>query len=70
MVSLLKLNLFDKMTELELQCVELAYSIAEEINGDVSRVPDEDMEAILLKLNRNNIQEIAEEIAELAHWFN
>ncbi len=58
------------MTELELQCVYRAYQLAEEINGDVSRVPDEDMEQILNKLNRNNIEQIASEIAELAHWFN
>ncbi len=58
------------MTELELRCVELAYQMAAEVNGDVSCVPDEDMEAILLKLNRNNVEEIASEIAELAHWFN
>ena len=58
------------MTELELQCVHLAYQLAEEINGDVSCVPDEDMEVILNKLNRNKVQEVAQEIADLAHWFN
>jgi phosphoribosyl-ATP pyrophosphohydrolase len=36
----------------------------------VSCVPDEDMEVILNKLNRNNVQEVAQEIADLAHWFN
>ena len=57
-------------TQLQKDCLSLANEIANEINGDLFYVPDEDVEQLLSQLNEDNIQEIASELAELAHWFN
>lgn len=53
-----------------LQCLALAEDYANEINGDLDRVPDEDVQKVLTKLTPNNVEEIASELADLAHWFN
>ncbi len=58
------------MTELELKCLKMANQIAQETNGDVFRIPDEDLLEVFNYLNRYNVEEIANKIAELAHWFN
>jgi len=56
-------NLVDK-------CLNLADQMAQEINGDLFYVPDEDIESCLSKLTEDNIQDVACELANLAHWFN
>lgn len=53
-----------------LQCLALAEDYANKINGDLDRVPDEDVQKVLTKLTPNNVEEIASELADLAHWFN
>ena len=58
------------MTELQQKCMQRAEELANEINGDLFYVPDEDVESLLSKLNENNIEKVASELAELAHWFN
>ena len=57
-------------TQLQKDCLSLANEIANEINGDLFYVPDEDVEQLLSQLNEDNIQEIASELAELAYQFN
>lgn len=58
------------MTELQQQCLQKAQQFADEINGDLFYVPDEDIEQLLSKLTEDNLNEIASDLAELAHWFN
>ena len=58
------------MTELQEKCLQRAEELANEINGDFRYVPDEDVESCLSKLTENNFEDVASELAELAHWFN
>ena len=58
------------MNNLQENCLALAEELAFEINGDLSYVPEEDVEELLSQLNEDNIQEIASELADLAAWFN
>ena len=53
-----------------LKCLSLAEEYANEINGDLDSVPQEDIDKVLLNLTEDNVEEIASELAELAHWFN
>lgn len=55
---------------LEDRCLALAEAYAGEVNGDLSYVPDDDMISCLEELTEDNIEEIAQELASLAHWFN
>jgi hypothetical protein len=57
-------------TSLQEDCISLAQEMANEINGDLSYVPEEDAIDLLSKLTEDNIQEIASELAQLAYWFN
>ena len=59
-----------KNTSLQEDCISLAQEMANEINGDLSYVPEEDAIDLLSKLTEDNIQEIASELAQLAFWFN
>ena len=52
------------------RCIALASALAAEINGDLSYVPEEDAERIMARLTPDNVQETAEELAQLAFWFN
>ena len=52
------------------RCIALVEALAAEINGDLSYVPGEDAERILARLTADNVQETAEELAQLAYWFN
>lgn len=56
-------NLVDK-------CLNLADQMAQEINGDLFYVPDEDIQHYLSFLNEDNLSEVASEIAQLAHFYN
>jgi len=58
------------MTELQEKCLSLANAFASEINGDLFYVPDEDVEQLLSKVTKNNLKDVAYEIAQLAHWYN
>ena len=58
------------MTELQQKCLDKAQQIANEINGDLFYVPEEDVEQLLSQLTEDNLQEIASELAELAYQFN
>ena len=58
------------MTELQQKCLDKAQQIADEINGDLYYVPQEDIDQLLSQLTEDNVDEIASELAELAHWFN
>lgn len=57
-------------TQLQQDCLSLAQQIADEINGDLFYVPDEDVDNLLSQLTEDNIQQIASELAELAYQFN
>ena len=57
-------------TQLQQDCLSLAQQIADEINGDLFYVPDEDVDNLLSQLTEDNINEIASELAELAYQFN
>jgi len=57
-------------TQLQQDCLNKAQQIADEINGDLYYVPDEDVEQLLSQLNEDNIDQIASELAELAYQFN
>ena len=52
------------------RCLTLADALADEINGELGLVPDEDVERILAGLTESNLNETAEELAQLAAWFN
>lgn len=58
------------MTKLQEKCLNKAQQIASEINGDLYYVPQEDIDQLLSQLTEDNVEEIAEELAELAYWFN
>ena len=58
------------MKELQSLCLSLAADMAAEINGDLFYVPQEDIDALLAGVDASNLQETAEELAHLAHWFN
>ena len=57
-------------TQLQEDCLTIAQQIANEINGDLFYVPDEDVDNLLSQLTEDNINEIASELAELAYQFN
>jgi hypothetical protein len=57
-------------TQLQQDCLTKAQQIADEINGDLFYVPDEDVDNLLSQLTEDNINEIASELAELAYQFN
>jgi hypothetical protein len=57
-------------TQLQQDCLTMAQQIADEINGDLFYVPDEDVDQLLSQLTEDNIEEIASELAELAYQFN
>ena len=56
--------------QLEEQCYDRAEELAAEINGDLSYVPQEDVDALMAELTADNLEETASELASLAHWFN
>ncbi len=57
-------------TQLQQDCLTIAQQIADEINGDLFYVPDEDVEQLLSQLTEDNMNQIASELAELAYQFN
>jgi len=57
-------------TQLQEDCLTKAQQIANEINGDLFYVPDEDVDNLLSQLTEDNIDQIANELAELAYQFN
>jgi hypothetical protein len=58
------------MTELQEKCLDLANEIANEINGDLYYVPQEDIDQLLSQLTEDNFQDVANELAQLAYQFN
>jgi len=52
------------------RCLDLADEMSDEINGNLFYVPEEDIENKLKDLTEDNIQEVANELANLAAWFN
>jgi hypothetical protein len=58
------------MTELQEKCLNKAQQIADEINGDLYYVPQEDIDQLLSQLTEDNVEQIAEELAQLAYQFN
>ena len=58
------------MTDLRSRCLTLADEMAQEINGDLFYVPDEDVESCLADLTEANLEETAAELAYLAAWFS
>ena len=52
------------------RCLALAEGLANEVNRDLDRVDDADLEDILQGLTEGNLTEKAEEVADLAYWFN
>jgi hypothetical protein len=61
---------FIPQMSLILKCLSRAEELANEINGDLDCVPQEDVDLLISKLTPNNLEEIASELADLAHWFN
>ena len=58
------------MTDLRSSCLALADEMAQEINGNLFYVPDEDIESCLAGLTEANLEDTASELANLAAWFN
>ena len=58
------------MNEIQSRCIALADALADEINGNLWYVPDEEIESRLAGLTESNLNETAEELAQLAVWFN
>jgi hypothetical protein len=58
------------MTDLRSRCLDLADEMAQEINGNLFYVPDEDIESCLAGLTEANLKDTACELANLAAWFN
>ena len=58
------------MNQLVDKCLNLADQMAQEINGDLFYVPDEDIQHHLNFLTEDNLCEVASEIAQLAHFYN
>jgi hypothetical protein len=56
--------------QLQQICLDKAQQMASEINGDLYYVPQEDIDQLLSQLTEDNVEQIAEDLAELAHWFN
>ena len=52
------------------RCLTLADVLADEINGNLCYVPDEEIESCLADLTPDNLNETAEQLAQLASWFN
>jgi hypothetical protein len=57
-------------TQLQQDCLSLGQQLANEINGDLDYVPQEDVDQLLSQLTQDNLQEVASELAELAYQFN
>ena len=57
------------MTDLRSRCLDLADEMAQEINGNLFYVPDEDIESCLAGLTEANLYATAEAIAYLGDWF-
>ncbi len=60
----------EMMNDLRQRCMDLADEMSAEVNGNLFYVPDEDIEDCLKALTEDNIQDVAAELANLAHWFN
>ena len=58
------------MTDLRSRCLDLADEMAQEINGNLFYVPDEDIDSCLVDLTEENLEDTASELANLAAWFN
>ena len=58
------------MTNLRTRCLDLADEMAQEINGNLFYVPDEDIDSCLVDLTEENLEDTAGELANLAAWFN
>jgi len=58
------------MIDLRTRCLDLADEMAQEINGNLFYVPDEDIESCLAGLTEANLEDTASELANLAAWFN
>jgi hypothetical protein len=58
------------MPDLRSSCLALADEMAQEINGNLFYVPDEDIESCLAGLTEANLEDTACELANLAAWFN
>ena len=58
------------MNQLVGKCLNLADQMAQEINGDLFYVPDEDVQECMKYLTEDNLHEVASEIAQLAHFYN
>ena len=58
------------MTDLRSRCLDLADEMAQEINGNLFYVPDEDIDSCLVDLTEDNLEDTAGELANLAAWFN
>ena len=56
--------------QLQQICLDKAQQIADEINGDLFYVPQEDIDQLLSQLTDDNVESIAEELAQLAYQFN
>ena len=52
------------------RCITLAVALADEINGNIYYVPDEEIESCLAGLTPDNLNETAWKLAQLAAWFN
>ena len=57
-------------TNLRSRCLDLADEMSDEINGNLFYVTEEDIENKLKDLTEDNIQEVSNELANLAAWFN
>ena len=51
------------------RCLALAEGLANEVNGDLDRVDDADLELALEGLTEANLYATAEALADLAAWF-
>jgi len=60
----------EKQNDLRSRCLALAEEMADEINGNLFYVPDEDIESLLGSLTVDNLVDTASELANLAAWFN
>jgi|LakMenEpi03Aug12_release.lakeMendotaPanAssembly.Ray.scaffolds.fasta_scaffold3148903_1 hypothetical protein len=60
----------NKATDLRSSCLALAEELASEINGDLDRVDQDDLDAMLEGLTEANLADKAAALADLAAWFN
>ena len=58
------------MNQLVDKCLNMAEQMAQEINGDLFYVPDEEIQHHLDFLTEDNLSDVASEIAQLAHFYN